>query len=57
MRPLLHEFWFWLNEIAKRDLRLAQPYTVSHPRDGARRRGDPRLISGSFVLLNKGVAT
>jgi histone deacetylase 1/2 len=24
---------------------------------GARRRGDPRLISGSFVFVNKGVAT
>jgi hypothetical protein len=30
---------------------------LSHPRGGARRRGDPRLISGSFVFVNKGVAT
>jgi hypothetical protein len=30
---------------------------MSHPRGGARRRGDPRLISGSFVFVNKGVAT
>jgi hypothetical protein len=27
---------------------------LSHITGGARRRGDPRLVPGSFVLLNKG---
>jgi hypothetical protein len=26
VRPIIHGLWFWLKKIARRDLRLAQPY-------------------------------
>ena len=32
-------------------------FLLSHPRGGARCRGDPQLISGSFCFVDKGVAT
>jgi len=56
------ELYFFLHYMAalgsmKRDIHVEDKVLrMSHPRGGARRSGDPRLISGFFVSC-KGVVT